>query len=355
MTAGVIGSTSSFGYGPGGFYRSWSGTDGKVETVDGRKRDKWNPYTVTRRSYSQTLTHWTSNPNYPIYFYNIYSNPTFASHWTDSDELALQGKLVSKVRGHDFNLAVNVAQGRQLVDMVVNNLGKFRKAIRALKHGDFSTASRALGSSPKISKLNSKDISGRWLELQYGWLPVLSDTYEAAKAFEVISKYRTSRIRVTRNKFGTYNASQSTSSYDAIGKYWLGKQIVYEMTEQLSAPRSLGLADPLSVIWEIIPYSFVIDWFLPIGSYLDNLSVIPTLEGRFLTTAILKYRSEVSTVKFSYPDFFPGKARYSISDLSRSVSTSLTTVRPSFVPLPRALSGKRIYNAVALTHQAFRR
>jgi hypothetical protein len=34
---------------------------------------------------------------------------------------------------------------------------------------------------------------------------------------------------------------------------------------------SLGLTNPLELIWERIPYSFVVDWFLPIGGWLSTL------------------------------------------------------------------------------------
>jgi hypothetical protein len=34
----------------------------------------------------------------------------------------------------------------------------------------------------------------------------------------------------------------------------------------------LGLNSPVSLAWELIPYSFVVDWFLPIGQALEDLS-----------------------------------------------------------------------------------
>lgn len=35
-------------------------------------------------------------------------------------------------------------------------------------------------------------------------------------------------------------------------------------------PGRFGLLNPLSVAWELMPLSFVADWFLPIGSYLSG-------------------------------------------------------------------------------------
>lgn len=33
-----------------------------------------------------------------------------------------------------------------------------------------------------------------------------------------------------------------------------------------------GLINPLSVAWELVPFSFVVDWFLPIGTYINSMS-----------------------------------------------------------------------------------
>jgi hypothetical protein len=33
-----------------------------------------------------------------------------------------------------------------------------------------------------------------------------------------------------------------------------------------------GLLDPLAVAWELVPLSFVVDWFINVGSFLDSLT-----------------------------------------------------------------------------------
>jgi hypothetical protein len=32
-----------------------------------------------------------------------------------------------------------------------------------------------------------------------------------------------------------------------------------------------GFTNPVSLAWELLPFSFVVDWFLPIGPYLESL------------------------------------------------------------------------------------
>lgn len=322
------------------FVRNWSGADGKY-MVDGR--EKWNDFTLHQVwesfQYGQTT--------FPVS--TISGNVLLT--WDPVDEMKLQSKLVEKVRGHSFNLAVNAAQAHQLVDMVSTTILKFGRALRYLKHGDIASAARQLGITRTHSiRLRSRDVSGRWLELQYGWLPSLSDAYEAAKAFEALSQGRSARIVAIHGKAKKVDRSASPSTYSSEGNHFLVKKIVYEMSEELSFARSLGLTDPLSVVWEVIPYSFVVDWFLPIGDYLDNLSVIPKLQGRFLSTLYSRWDTRFTEAK---APFVVGTKRYGHGrDVTRQVLSGLTTQTPSFVNPLQALSGKRIANAIALFHQA---
>lgn len=39
-----------------------------------------------------------------------------------------------------------------------------------------------------------------------------------------------------------------------------------------------GFTNPVNLAWELLPFSFVVDWFLPIGPYLETLSQWDGLE-----------------------------------------------------------------------------
>lgn len=270
--------------------------------------------------------------------------------WADEDLFQLQTKLVEAIKGHDFNLAVNVAQSRQLADMCLGNIKKFGRSLVALKHGDFATAARQLGiSNRKKSPLNSKDISGRWLELQYGWLPSLSDTYEAAKAYEVLTQERKLRISAKTERREKIDRSVAPDNYQYPGVSKIRGNVVCELKEVPSAGRTLGLMDPLSVAWEIVPYSFVIDWFLPVGSYLSNLAILPSLTGRFCQTTMVKTECKFASGIGDYA----GKSRASLQiNMQRSVFEDFPPALPPFTnSLKTAIHGRRIFNAAALVHQ----
>lgn len=368
MTSGVvqIGGDPNLSTHPPGyrFKRTWSGGDGKTSTYAGVKRTKWNNYSCQINTSTIGSQKWKGKfwENYPTDDPKqwVSVGPSNASSglggpdasFSSNDQLKLLNKLAEKVKGHDFNLAVNLAQGNQVVSMVVDTLTKFSKSVRALKHGDFATAARQLGARPRTSRLKTTDVSGRWLELQYGWLPLIGDSYEAAKAYAAITAgprsklYKASIMAVAKEQ----KVNNGPLSYSYKNK--VRRQIIFDQYEKMSAKRQLGLEDPYSVIWEVIPYSFVVDWFCPIGSYLDAMNAIPALIGKFCTTTTTTregmFFKDRGLVQYSLSTIASRDAKQIIVD--RVVSTAINPPLPSFT---QGLSGTRIWNAISLAHQAF--
>lgn len=373
MTVGTVGSSSvaSTSFTGVGFYRDWAGGDGKTETYAGVLRAKWN--------YLQSLTESrlraqricvvefldSGFPDVTTSSFNVgfdVLSPILT--FTSNDQVRLESKLTSAIRNSDFNLAVNLSQMRQTVDMATSNLTKLGRSILALKRGDFSTAARQLGANPRGTRLKPTDISGRWLELQYGWLPLISDCYDSAKLFENISRGpRSKLIRVKIAKKSDCDGSLSPDKYSWSYQQRLYRYLEYQMYEEMSAVRQMGLLDPLSVIWENIPYSFVVDWFIPVGTYLDNLNVIPSLNGRFLTTTVRKCIGGGPPRAVDPAEVSGRPARFIVNAAVHNDSHRLTTINrvfsatlfptlPSF-NLAGAIHGKRFWNSLALASQRF--
>jgi hypothetical protein len=389
MTSGSSGSNAGF-YpsfsGGSTSYKVWSGGDGKYTTFAGTQRTKWNDYSVTACTRDRQsrefilLRKWNDQWPNPT---NVYQDTRTVSagvaqngfgqqlEFDSNDQIVLLNKLTSKVKSHDFNLAVNLGQMGQLTRMIDDNLRRFGRAALHLKRGNFAAAARQLGVSRRSTRLKPSDVSGRWLEMEYGWRPAISDAFEASKAFEAISNGpRSQTYRVSRKKTGQFEGSQSPSLYSSKYNETLRRQIIYETVEEMSVPRQLGLLDPLSVAWELLPWSFVVDWFIPIGAYLDALNQVPALRGRFLTTTVrrqdgftqctwtgdlgmgLNYDSvnphDVAVLKS------PPNDRWKYTRLVRQYSETLQVPLPS-PHLGGSVHGRRVWNAIALAQQRFSR
>lgn len=352
-----------------GSYRTWNGDDGRYEvSSSGKVRSHWNSYSLERGTRVRTSNKWTCTKASNGSTFTVLADvagtiPTNPAGMSNSVQVQAQSRLADQVRGHSFNLAVNAAQSRQLVGMVVDNLGKFGRSVLALKRGDFSTAARCLGARPRPTRLKTSDIAGRWLELQYGWLPAVSDTYEAAKAYEVITKQERSAT-VRSSASARYTVEHAVGGFaTAVANVTYRVGYTYEMSEVLNTPRLLGLKDPLSVAWELLPYSFVVDWFVPIGAYLDNLSILPFLRGRYIVSKVKVVDGHAPlTFTNPLPGFFGGflcsNVQYNGTDtlrlirVDRQASTGApTTAFPSFDKT--GLHGRRVWNAIALASQRF--
>lgn len=97
------------------------------------------------------------------------------------------GKALNRAKDQTANWAENVATYKQSVHMIASNMMRVLNAYRAIRQGNVAKAAAALGVSPRgparISN-QSKAIADGWLELQYGWKPLLQDIYETTLAFQ---------------------------------------------------------------------------------------------------------------------------------------------------------------------------
>lgn len=357
--------------------KTWSGTDGKYNPTGPIKE---NPYTMYAFSWRRTYTTkrrvsfqvWDYSKNPPVLGPIQYRcDPTAArgancdtiqaSPWTSNEELKLLSKLAAAIKGHQFNLGVFAATGPQTYSQTLSTLGNVGRSLVALKRGRVSDSLKYLGLTPgqrevnRINKLRDTDISGAWLAMQYGWLPTISDTFEAWKAFAGRNEIRIKTYKVRHRVAKNYDGSLSPTLYACANKIEESVVLKYTLREELSTPRTLGLTDPLTVAWELLPWSFVIDWFLPIGDYLDVLNVIPKLQGSYVRSSRKRM-----TGAYAYPkdiDYVScGLGGWSGSHVwvNRTVGTSLSVPLPTVIGLSDAMSPGRIKNAVALLHQKLR-
>jgi len=329
-----------------------SGGDGRYEYVNGYRRLKFNNYQAVHH----TLTYYT----YPGYenIYLSYADVLRYCPQVTNPNLYLEtvSKLADLVNEGSVNLGCDIATGRQTVDMVVDTCGKLGRSAMALRKGNFALAARQLGVSPRgshkssLQGLTHEDASALWLELQYGWKPLLSDVYDLHKRFvENTAAPRKQCFQASKSfrKFQQYG--QGSYLHAVIQTDSESYKIVAVFNESVSVPRSLGLVDPASILWEICPWSFVADWFLPIGSYLQLVNQVPSWNASYQIYHKKFYDAHVAR---GYLEGSPSRSRYIEKSFSRSQSTSLDIPLPRFKNLPQfGLSLGHFENAVALLSQ----
>lgn len=206
-----------------------------------------------------------------------YLEPTQAERSSMRDWALLRCR--EKIQDQKVNLSVFFAERAQSLGMIGDAVSRIAKAYRNVKRKNFKKAFEDLRCKPS-KRLNAKKTSAQnWLELQYGWLPLVSDIYGAAQEIE-----RSWKERTKKPTYYSVSASRSWSNGDTYqtglvgmkvkrqGTYKCRVKITYTVDYQASQFLGrIGLTNPLSILWEKTPFSFVVDWALPIGRFLNSL------------------------------------------------------------------------------------
>jgi hypothetical protein len=343
-------------------YRQWTGTDGKYVDIDGLPSLKYNDYSL-QKAYQHLEREERGNS----YFTDGGANLGVEENTlNDNDTIKLLAKLVNKVNQHELQLGVAVAEGAKTVKLVKDSILTVGGALIDVKHGNIARAAQRLGLvkstlgrsrsgkffTNKKPSLSPEDISSRWLELQYGWKPLLNDVYQASKAYEALTKGpRTYYYKTSTKRFVNFDGSVSPTNYSCLTRGKLTQKILLEMKEDMTKdkPRSLGLEDPYTVAWELVPYSFVIDWFIPIGTYIAAANAVPLLKGRWCKTVARHYVCANSRVLENHLFYDGSTNEGEWLYVDRTTGTGgLQVPLPKFKSLAAASSPLHIANAIAL-------
>lgn len=260
-------------------------------------------------------------------------------------------KLNEKVRG-GLDLSVDIAEA-----------GKTRKML-----AETLKAERWFGS------FGTKRWANEWLQFTYGWKPLLSSIYGAADESLRYVNNRIERFRVRhRRPFSRYE-SQSQAGFYGSGrmptvvtpKGFQGCEFNIRMkVKDFDLARWTSL-NPLSIAWELTPYSFVADWFIDIGSFLrdyeTSLLYRTAFQGGYVSE-IYSVRaweelSKMSETLYSGVKPFRTSNFRSMSAFTKEihfVRTVLTSYPGPRLPGFKAdLGWRRLLSAGALLRQRFR-
>lgn len=279
-----------------------------------------------------------------------------------NDQIKLVGKLREKMLGSDFNPSEFLGESGQTLGLITDSATRIFRSYKRLKKGDLRGAVKHLiegtGRKPHIpytrmvpfSTNNAAVMARKWLEIQYGWLPLIKETRAAAEALAhhcSVPFQQTYRMSVRKEVNGVrvssptgYKSATCTATRTHV------RSLKLVVREKLSVMAALGLSDPETVAWELMPWSFVADWFIPIGSYLEARGFSSHVVGTYVTSDKRTGRNG----PVISGGIFQGspRAHYSGVVFTRTVSSAPTVPLPEFKPLGKSLSWQHCISAVAL-------
>lgn len=198
-------------------------------------------------------------------------------------------------------LATNFVERAKAAEMMGNRLYQLAQFARHIRRGDINSALWAVrgtertqytrprqksgraGYVPKY--VSSKKAAGLWLEYHFGWEPLVEDVYRSMKILSEPTTYgsvNTQRLDYPPGR--VYFDETSETSWVSGGyrmeqtraiKGWVKAKAgmeFYVTDPNLYLLNRLGLVNPAAVAWEAVPFSFVVDWFVTTGEFINQYS-----------------------------------------------------------------------------------
>lgn len=399
---------------------SGSSADGYYckETVTGVRRKKpvgWREptnYSFTRVCYSRakgTVGYKTSSQD------EVYSGCIGGTRWnslnmfnsaftwstfpTSVSETALI-KARLQMQDGEVNYGQAIAESNQTARLVGDSCKRLLTAVRALRRGDAKKVAKALSigktpprkfvkkvqktiSAAKIQRLRKKEtlaeairqdksirnmnnVTSAWLELQYGWKPLLQDIEGSISNLIGYDQYawimtgKGSSRRSTRIDKGIQNLYYSgfAAGYCSVTGIDVAKCIVIGIPSKTppSILSDMGVTNLPLLAWEVTPFSFVVDWLLPVGDWLDSLDAVLGYDSlRTVSIEFSRYRwDEIGDMTCprkatTYLSSFVGFKDY-VRHVRKVTSGVPLPTRPSFKD-PRSFG--HMANGLALLSQIF--
>jgi hypothetical protein len=295
-----------------------------------------------------------------------YLEPTTAERAVIASRLS--AKLLQKIKGQKVNLGVFTATRHQTLKLVGDTMLQCVDAVKALKRGNFKKAFDALRCPPSKRVGPHQSVAGNWLALQYGWEPLLDDCYGAANELERAAAKIQNRPPILT--VGAKTRWQASDMFDSVVRPGAKahrqciadfRRRVYYIVEVPSSQQlgRLGLTNPFDIAWDILPWSFVVDWFLPVGTFLNTLDA--TLGCSFVSGSDAgRISSRLDYSRHSSYDVGNFRYKFDIENVSGLLIQYERAALGGFptVQLPQwknPLSRAHAANALALLTQAFSR
>jgi len=284
---------------------------------------------------------------------------------------ALAGtKAMAGVEEPDFQSLVFIGELRETLRFLKNPVKSWSDFVRKAKRDK----SRAAKRTDRL-KTVGEFMSDSWLSYRYGARPLLSEAESALQAVHN-TLHNVKPTRITSRGFamdsGSHQTNSTTGSFpgftwsrdantEASVKVRAG--VLYEHFAH-SDTFGVGVKEIPSAMWELLPYSFVVDWFANVGTFVR--AITPKVGVRYLGKWTTVETIQETSAEFYISDGGESKGKpriitnngLCIYKLYTRHKTRTPGVKVSLVTKVKPFRGdvgqKRIIDSIALTEQLLR-
>lgn len=155
-------------------------------------------------------------------------------------------------------------------------------------------------------KRNASHYGSNYLEFHFGWEPLMKDIQASFNLFTDPMRDKAG-ILVTGHGLGWYQTPSSSHSLFSVWSIytWITSCAIRARVKisnlNLYRLEQLGLLNPAVLLWELVPFSFIVDWFANVGAFLASFSDFVGLELTFGHESILSKVAETEYYKTYAP------------------------------------------------------
>lgn len=267
--------------------------------------------------------------------------------------------------------------GGELLSELDRTLGMLRRPFRGasdLLLRMTKAKNRRLGKTVKSATQAASDV---WLEYRYGWKPLILDARQIVRDYAKKQRSRSERLVARASQRGTQTSSGIFKDVNLwTGEDWsasgsrrleiqvnVGAGVIYErkLTSPSQHPEDyFGMSANYipETLWELTPYSFVVDWFVNTGEWIQATVPNPSVThlGNWVTSVTKSINSTSVDVLIAKKFFSPstggsgpgGSSRVERVVVSRECNRPIPT-SPSLTMKPLSLT--HAADALALSCQ----
>lgn len=268
-------------------------------------------------------------------------------------------KFKSGIHADDAQIAVTMAERQQALDMIGKRSIQVLKAFRSVRKLRFGDAAKILGITRpahlRDGRSLGRSVGSNWLEFWFGWSPLVGDIGNAVKLLQ--GSVPAFRIQGRATDSSTSNLGRTGTGPDgliftATGKMttivrWHLEAWVEVTNPNLLLANQLGFVNPATVAWELIPFSFLVDWFVNVGDFLGSFTDFwgVRLHDPFRTEMRVTQKTETNDWNYRYAPQYNWRrnATGTFVTLNRTLGSlpgpSLVVRAPKRLSLTRAVTG----------------
>lgn len=296
----------------GALYASYSANGSSVSSprVNGKLALRSNPWSLTRVTSTRSNYRYESAPLVYPSFDTTTNHPalTRARAVAESD---LRGALARRIKNTEVGaLGVSIASARQSVDMIKGSSSELLKFFNGVERFYRTTKGRKrLIRFRRLISRGAQPTAGAVLAGFFGWAPLFQDFATAAKTVAnpwPNSSHCSSAVGWACKGGGKYfdgNYTNRVWSWSATGRSSYSCTVTVQ-NPNLWVANKLGLVNPVSVAWDLVPWSFLVNMVSNLGQVAGSLTDFAglSLSNTCLTTKL----DLVENASVRYKDPRPG-------------------------------------------------